>query len=188
MLKSLEKLLKYLKQWEFYDCSSFQFYTIDLYLSFCSGFGTFFSQSPTQSQIIIKQVRGGAAPDYLLVGKRKKFNLAFHRRLEQHFLDWKELMAYQEKQAEFYKLAMRKKREIIKLRIRDDFSLYSEKELQLYSINYFEGKGYYARCQDSSIAPNIFDTRQSFYFTNSAQNLHGYYLKFYAAHFNINNL
>ena len=29
-------------------------------------------------------------------------------------------------------------------------------------INYFKGKGYYARYQDLSAAPNIFDTRQSF--------------------------
>ena len=53
-----------------------------------------------------------------------------------------------------------KKREIRKLRIIDDSSLYSEKELD--SINYFKGKGYYGRCPDPSVAPNIFDNRQSF--------------------------
>ena len=55
---------------------------------------------------------------------------------------------------------MRKKKEIIKLRMADDLNFYSEKELD--AINYFEGKGFYARYQDSSVAPNIYDTRQSF--------------------------
>ena len=52
-----------------------------------------------------------------------------HRRLERHFSDWEERMSYQEKQAEFYKSALRKKKEIIKLRMIDDSSLYSEEEL-----------------------------------------------------------
>ena len=42
--------------------------------------------------------------------KRKKFDITFHRRLEQHFPDWVERMAYQKKQKEFYKLAMKKKK------------------------------------------------------------------------------
>ena len=58
----------------------------------------------------------------LVLGKRKKFDLAFHRRLEQHFPDWEERMAYQKKQAEFYKSAMRKKKEIVKLRMADDLN------------------------------------------------------------------
>jgi hypothetical protein len=33
--------------------------------------------------------------------KRKKFDITFHRRLEQHFPDWVERMAYQKKQEEF---------------------------------------------------------------------------------------
>jgi hypothetical protein len=41
--------------------------------------------------------------------KRKKFDITFHHRLEQHFPDWVEWMAYQKKQEEFYKLAMKKK-------------------------------------------------------------------------------
>lgn len=48
----------------------------------------------------------------------------------------------------------------MKLRMTDDLSVYSEKELD--SINYFKGKGCYARYQDPSAAPNRFDTRQSF--------------------------
>ena len=75
MLKFLEKLLKYLEQWELYDSLSFWFFTIGLYFCFCPDFGTFFPQSRTQSQIVIEQVRGGSVPDYLLVGKIKKFNV-----------------------------------------------------------------------------------------------------------------
>ena len=69
-------------------------------------------------------------------------------------------MAYQEKQFKFYQSALRKKREITKLRMKDDFSIYSKEELD--AINYFRGKGYYAECQHPSVSPNIFDTRQSF--------------------------
>ena len=54
-------------------------------------------------------------------------------------------MAYQKNQTEFYKLARRKKKEIIKLRMVDDLNVYSEKELD--TINYFEGKGFYVRYQ-----------------------------------------
>jgi hypothetical protein len=103
------------------------------------------------------QLRAGGSSNKIGIGQ--KLDLDLHRRLERYFPDWEERMAYQEKQAKFYKSAMRKKKEIIKLRMIDDSSLYSEKEFD--SINYFEGKGYYARCQDPSVAPNIFDTRQS---------------------------
>ena len=103
------------------------------------------------------QLRAGGSSDKVGI---QKMDLDLHRRLERYFPDWEERMAYQEKQAEFYKSALRKKKEIIKLRMIDDSSLYSEKELDL--INYFKGKGCYARYQDPSAAPNIFDTRQSF--------------------------
>jgi hypothetical protein len=42
--------------------------------------------------------------------KRKKFDIIFHHRLEQHFPDWGDRMACQKKQEEFYKLAMKKKK------------------------------------------------------------------------------
>jgi hypothetical protein len=51
-------------------------------------------------------------------GKRKKFDLAFHRQLEPHFPDWEQRMDYQKKQEEFYRSAMRKEREMINLRIK----------------------------------------------------------------------
>lgn len=112
---------------------------------------------------------GVYGPDFKVTGQgvyshvthvEVKMDSDLHRRLERHFPDWEERMAYQEKQAEFYKSALRKKKEIIKLRMIEDSSLYSEKELD--SINYFKGKGCYARYQDPNAAPNIFDTRQSF--------------------------
>ena len=109
---------------------------------------------PCESQAVVVQLRSGGSSD------KVGMDSDLHRRLEKHFPDWEERMSYQEKQAEFYKSALRKKKEIIKLRMIDDSSLYSEEELD--SINYFKGKGCYARYQDPSAAPNIFDTRQSF--------------------------
>ena len=109
-------------------------------------------------QIVTQQLRAGAQGKNLSIIQKMDSDL--HRRLENYFPDWEERMAYQKKQAEFYKSAKRKKREIKKLRIADDFKFYSEKELD--AINYFQGKGFYARYQDPSVAPNIYDTRQSF--------------------------
>ena len=163
MLKSFWKFLKYLEQWEKYEPSSFWLCTIGLWFtikSFSFAFGALspVSEVPCQSQAVVAQLRAGGSTDK--VGILQKMDSDLHRRLERHFPDWEERMAYQEKQAEFYKSALRKKKEIIKLRMIDDSSLYSEKELD--SINYFKGKGCYARFQDPSAAPNIFDTRQSF--------------------------
>jgi hypothetical protein len=110
-----------------------------------------------QYQEISKQFRGGGQDENLSI--IQKMDLDLHRRLEKYFPDWEERMAYQKKQAEFYKSAIIKK-EIKKLKIVDNLNFYSEKELD--GINYFEGKGLYARYQNSSVAPNIYDTRQSF--------------------------
>lgn len=111
-----------------------------------------------QYQVGSQQLRGGGQSEN--ISTIQKIDSDLHRRLKMSFPDWEERMAYQKKQAEFYKLAIRKKKEIIKLRMADDFNFYSEKELD--AINYFEGKGFYARYQDPSVAPNIYDTRQSF--------------------------
>ena len=153
----LKSFLKYLEQWEKHEPSSFWLCTIGLWFtikSFSFGALSPASEVACPSQVVVVQFRGGGSSD------SQKMDSDLHRRLEKYFPDWEERMNYQEKQAEFYKSAIRKKREIIKLRMIDDSSLYSEKELD--SINYFEGKGYYGRCQDPSVAPNIFDTRQSF--------------------------
>ena len=162
MLKYLCKFFKYLEQWEKYEPTSFWPCTIGLWFtikSFSFAFGALspVSEVPCQSQAVVVQLRAGGSSDKVGI---QKMDLDLHRRLERYFPDWEERMAYQEKQAEFYKSALRKKKEIIKLRMIDDSSLYSEKELD--SINYFRGKGCYARYQDPSAAPNIFDTRQSF--------------------------
>ena len=154
------QFFKDFEQWEKYNPSSFWLFTIGLWLtikSFAFGALSPASEVPCQSQVVVGQLRAGGSSDRIGI---QKMDLTLHRLLERHFPDWEERMAYQEKQAKLYKSARKKKKEIIKLRIKDNSSFYSEKELD--SIRYFEGKGYYARCQDPSVAPNIFDTRQSF--------------------------
>ena len=63
MLKYLWKFLKYLKQWERYEPSSFWLCSIGLYISFSARFGALFSESHSQSQVVIEQVRGGGRED-----------------------------------------------------------------------------------------------------------------------------
>jgi hypothetical protein len=96
------------------------------------------------------------------LGKRKKFDLAFHRQLEQHFPDWEQRMDSQKKQEEFYKSAMRKEREMKNLRIKQIPAFYTKEKLD--AISYFQGTGFYLKHQDPKVKPNIFDTRQSFLF------------------------
>ena len=160
MLKYLWNFLKSLEQWEKYQPSSFWLCSIGLYIFFSAGFGALFLESPGQSHIVIEQVRGGGREDYSFLGKRKKFNLDFHRQLEQHFPDWSGRMDYQKKQEKFLKSAMRKKREIIRLRLREDAKLYTKEELD--AMDYFQGNKFYKKQQDPRVKPNIFDTRQSF--------------------------
>jgi hypothetical protein len=71
-------------------------------------------------------------------------------------------MAYQKKQEEFYKLAMRKKRELRRLRIKENSKFYTKQELD--AMDYFHGTGFYQKHQDPKVKPNIFDTRQTFLF------------------------
>lgn len=94
------------------------------------------------------------------LGKRKKFDIVFHRRLEQCFPDWKERIDYQKKQEEFYKLAMKKRKELKKIKALDNKSYYTKEELD--AMDYFNGTGFYQQYQDSEVKPNIFDTRQTF--------------------------
>ena len=162
MLKYLCKFLKYLEQWERYEPSSFWLCSICLYISFSAGFGVLFPESHKQSHVVIEQVRGGGREDYPFLGKRKKFDLDFHHQLEQYFPDWKERMDYQKKQEEFYKTAMKRKREIKRLRLLDNKDWYSKEELD--AMDYFNGNGFYQKNQDPKQKPNIFDTRQTFLF------------------------
>jgi hypothetical protein len=94
--------------------------------------------------------------------KRKKFDIIFHRRLEEHCPDWDKRMTYQKKQEEFYKSAMKKKRELKKLRIKENSNFYTKEELD--AMDYFQGTGFYQKYQDLEVEPNIFDTRQTFLF------------------------
>jgi hypothetical protein len=137
----------------------FWFLSLVFYTVFVSPYDAKIPQAQVcQYQVVSQQFRAGGQDENLNI--IQKMDPDFHRRLEKYFPDSEERMAYQKSQTEFYKSAMRKKNEIIKLRMVDDLNFYSEKELD--AINYFEGKSLYARCQDPSVAPNIYDTRQSF--------------------------
>ena len=92
--------------------------------------------------------------------KKKNFNRTFHRKLEKYFPDWEDRMAYQKNQEEFYKSAMRKKRELRKLKIKENYNYYTKEELD--AINYFYGNDFYEKYQDPKVRPNIYDTRQTF--------------------------
>lgn len=108
----------------------------------------------SQSQIVIEQIsRGGGSKS------DSNFDPAFHRRLEKYFPDWSERMAFQKKQEELYKLAMQKKREALKLRLKENFNRTAKEQ---DAVDYFNGRGIYAKYQDIRTKPNRFDTRQSF--------------------------
>ena len=55
----LKDLFKSLEQWEKYEPSSFWLCSIGLYIFFSAGFGALFPESPSQSHVVIEQVRGG---------------------------------------------------------------------------------------------------------------------------------
>ena len=80
--------------------------------------------------------------------------------MEQHFPDWNERMNYHKKQEKFYKSAIKRKKELKRLRVLDKKSYYTNEELD--AMDYFQGTGFYAKQQDPKVKQNIFDTRQSF--------------------------
>ena len=92
--------------------------------------------------------------------KRKIFDPAFHRRLEKYFPDWSGRMAFQKKPKEFYKLAIQKKRETLRFRLKENFNRTAKEQ---DAVDYFNGTGIYAKYQYIRTKPNIFDTRQSFF-------------------------
>ena len=131
----------------------------------------------SQSQIVMEEVRGGGSksdsssfsiltptnPSFvtpICLSKKKNFDPAFHRRLEKYFPDSKGRMDYQKRQEKFYKLAMKRKRELIRTKMPDKKSYYTKEELD--AMDYFHGTGFYKKLQDPEVRPNIFDTRQSF--------------------------
>jgi len=77
-----------------------------------------------------------------------------------HFPDWKERIYYQKKQEEFYKSAMKRKKEIKRIRLLYNKNYYTNEELD--AMDYFNGTGFYQKKQDPKQKPNIFDTRQTF--------------------------
>lgn len=93
---------------------------------------------------------------------KKKFDLELDQKLEKHFPDWDGRMNYQKKQEECYKAAMKKQKELRKLRIQDKPTNYTKQELD--AIAYFQGQGFYANEQNQKTKPNIYDTRQTFLF------------------------
>lgn len=162
MFNDLWSFLKSLELWEKCKPSSFWLSTIGVYMFFSASFGALFTESPSQSYayVVLQQARGGGTEDYPFLGKRKKFDLDFHRQLEQNFPDDERRMDYQKNQEKFLKSAMRKKREIIRLRMREDPKFYTKEERD--AMDYFQGNGIYAKYQDKREKYNIFDTRQSF--------------------------
>ena len=136
MLKYLSDFVKNLEGWERNKPSSFWFCSLALYFSFSAGFGALFPESepPRQSYLVIEQVRGGAAKDYPFLGKRKKFDLDFHRELEQRFPDCTRRVDYQKKQKKFFKSAMRKKREMKKVNMIEDRKFYTKEMVSMLNI------------------------------------------------------
>ena len=121
--------------------------------------------SPSYSEQIILKIRSGSdKPKNIVIiqislGKRKKINIVTHRRLEKFFTDWEERIAYQENRKKVYKAAMRKRREALRLRQKEDFDRTKDEQ---DAIDYFSGRGFYQTYQDPSVKSNIFDNRQSF--------------------------
>lgn len=58
-----------------------------------------------------------------------------------HFPDWKERIYYQKKQEEFYKSAMKRKKEIKRIRLLYNKNYYTNEELD--AMDYFNGTGFY---------------------------------------------
>lgn len=112
---------------------------------------------PHQETILIAG-RKGFPP--LFSAKREKFDIILHAKLMATFPDWPARMNYQRNQEEYYKSVIGKQIQLKRLRIKDTSGFYTKEELD--AINYFHGKGFYAKQQDPTMKPNIFDTRQSF--------------------------
>ena len=159
----LNHIFKYLERWEYYEPSSFWGFTLGIYFLAQSLFfgapppATSFDQPCQPQSRVIQVTRGGASSEGLSI---QKIHPELRRRLEQHFPDWDERIAFQEKQTKFYRSAMLKKREGKRLGLIDDSRPYSAEELD--AIDYFNGEGCYAKFQDPHVAPNKFDTRKSF--------------------------
>lgn len=120
--------------------------------------------SPSYTERTISSIRSGSQPRKKIViiqtslGKRK-INIVTHRRFEKFFPDWEGRIAYQKNREKVYKAAMRKRREALRLRKKEDFNRTKDEQ---DAIDYFLGRDFYQTHQDPSVKPNIFDKRQSF--------------------------
>jgi hypothetical protein len=120
--------------------------------------------SPSYTEQTILNIRSGSEPTKKIViiqtslGKRK-INIVTHRRLEKFFPDWEGRIAYQKNREKVYKAAMIKRREVLRLRKKEDSGRTKDEQ---DAIDYFLGRDFYQTHQDPSVKPNIFDNRQSF--------------------------
>lgn len=131
----------------------------------------------TQKPIVSEKVLGNAALElsrgggegglnlesYQFSEKTQKFEFLVTGKLWTVFPDWTNRMNYEEEQKKVYKKAMQKQKEIHKLfpiPMKNSSKFYTTQELN--AINYFNGQGFYAKHQDPSMPPNIYDTRTSF--------------------------
>lgn len=60
---ALRQIIKNIKQWERHKPSSFWLFSIFLFVLFSSAFDTLFPESPSESYLVIEQIRGGGTED-----------------------------------------------------------------------------------------------------------------------------
>jgi hypothetical protein len=135
-------------------------------ISFQNNKNSIILNNKVSSILVVNQAGGGSkkkSDSFVLQtisGKRKRFDILFHCRLEKYFPDNTDRIVYQKKQEKFYKAAQNKAKELKKLRIKETPDIYTKEELD--SIHYFQKTGFYRKYQDPDVKPNIFDTRQTF--------------------------
>jgi hypothetical protein len=71
--------------------------------------------------------------------KKRKFDLLFYSRLEHHFPDWNDRSEYQRKQEKLYDSAMKKRREALRLRLKENWNRTTEEQ---DAIDSFAGTGF----------------------------------------------
>ena len=145
--------------------------------------GTEFPQSQSQPATrVVQRITGGSDREegnYIIriVDRKKvKFDLSFHMRLEKYFPDWNTRIIYQGEREKFYDSAMKKRREALRLRTKENWSLTDQEQ---DAIDYFSGRGFYEEHQDLRKKPNIFDNRQSFLFKMHNKEMRDNFLKSY---------
>lgn len=150
-----------------------------------AGIFTAFGSQPyscTQSTMCVELLRGGSdrsKESYITLvvdGKKRKFDLSFHRRLEKYFPDWDTRITYQQERQQFYDSAMQKRHEALKLKMKDNWNRTDQEQ---DAIDYFSGRNFYKKHQSLNQNPNIFDSRQSFLFKMHNKEMRNNFLKSY---------